>query len=110
MMHTRSVASLLLQAGDQRVALETIDDGISEIRRFLRNYKQDERESQCDELRFLLRWRSDVERERSFDPLENLQQRLERSIAREDYAEAARLRDQIRQIEKSDAPENSTPS
>jgi hypothetical protein len=110
MMHTRSVASLSLQAGDQRLALETIDDGISEIRRFLRNYKQEERESQCDELRFLLRWRRDVERERPFDPLENLQQQLERSIAREDYAEAARLRDQIREVQKSDTPENSTPS
>jgi hypothetical protein len=104
MMYTRALASLSLKDGNHRTALTTIDDGIKAIRRFLRDYKQEERESQCEELRSLVRWRREVERERPIDPLEKLERQLELSVVLEDYAEAARLRDQIRRLQESDSP------
>jgi UvrB/UvrC motif-containing protein len=98
MMHTRATASLAIKEGDHRAALGLIDAGIKAIRRFLREYKQEEREHECPELRSLLNWRREVKRERPMEPLEQLEQQLELSVVREDYEEAARLRDQIRRL------------
>jgi hypothetical protein len=103
MMFTRARAALHLDAGNHAAALETIDAGIKAIRRFLREYNQEEREHQCDELRFLLGWRREVARDQPAGALEKLKRRLQRSVVAEDYAEAARLRDLIRQLQVSDS-------
>ena len=100
MMLTRALASQALKDADHGAALALIDDGINAIRRFLRDYKQEERETQCSELRFLVRWRGEVERERPIDLREKLEQQLELSVALENYEEAARLRDQIRRLQE----------
>ena len=43
----------------------------------------------------LREWRREVERERRVDPVERIEDQLRNAVAREDYEEAARLRDQI---------------
>ena len=78
--------------------MRLIDAGIKAIRKFLREYKQEDREQDCPELKSLITWRREVKRERPMEPLERLEQQLELSVVREDYEEAARLRDQIRQL------------
>ena len=103
MMHTRALASRSLKDQDHIGALAQIDDGIVAIRRFLRDYQQEDRETECSELRFLVRWRREVERERPVDLLEKLEQQLELSVVMEDYEEAARIRDQIRKLQESDS-------
>jgi hypothetical protein len=100
MMHSRALASQSLKESDHRAALSHIDEGIKAIRRFLRDYKQEERETECSELRSLVHLRREVERERPIEPVERLEQQLERSVVMEDYEEAARLRDQIRRLEE----------
>jgi hypothetical protein len=99
MMNARALASQVLKAGDHKAALAQIDLGIDAIRQFLREYGQEEREAKCSELRFLIRWRNELERERPVGVLERLEQQLELSVVLEDYEEAARLRDQIRRLE-----------
>ena len=47
MMHTRAKASMAIKEGDHQTALSLIDEGIKAIRRFLREYKQEERENEC---------------------------------------------------------------
>jgi hypothetical protein len=103
MMHTRARASQALKKGEHRAALKRIDEGIKAIRRFLAEYQQEESAGDCRELRDLLRWRREVERERPKGPLERLEQQLELSVELEDYEEAARLRDQIRRLQKIDS-------
>jgi hypothetical protein len=98
MMRTRAVALLSLGRGDHGAVLAQIDDGIDQIRQFLREYQQAENEGDCSELRFLLRWRREVELERPAGPIEQLERQLGLAVALEDYEEAARLRDQIRQL------------
>ena len=98
MMHTRARASQALKKGEHRTALKRIDEGIKAIRRFLVDYQQEESEDECSELRSLIRWRREVERERPMGPLEKLEQQLELSVELEDYEEAARIRDQIRRL------------
>jgi hypothetical protein len=103
MMNTRAKASMALKEGDHQTALALIDAGIKAIRKFLREYKQEEREQECPELKSLINWRREVKRDRPMDPLERLEHQLELSVVREDYEEAARLRDQIRQL-RGDGP------
>jgi hypothetical protein len=102
MMHTRARASQAIRNGEYRAALKQIDDGIKAIRQFLHEYQQEDREADCSELGFLLRWRREVERERPMGPLERLEQQLELSVELEDYEEAARIRDQIRRLDKTE--------
>jgi hypothetical protein len=103
MMYTRARASQSLKKGEHRAALKRIDEGIKAIRRFLVEYQEEDREGDCSELKSLLKWRREVERERPKGPLERLEQQLELSVELEDYEEAARIRDQIRRLERSDS-------
>lgn len=98
MMHTRALGHQALARADHHAALELIDDGIEKIRRFLREYEQTDREAECAELGFLLRWRREVENERPVGPVERLEQQLELAVALEEFEEAARIRDQIRRL------------
>jgi hypothetical protein len=102
MMLTRARASVALKDGDHKEALSLIDAGIKAIRKFLREYKQEDREHECPELKSLLNWRRDVKRDRPLEPLERLEQQLELSVVKEDYEQAARLRDQIRVLRGDD--------
>jgi len=103
MMHTRARASQALKQGEHRLALKRIDEGIKAIRRFLVDYQQAESEEDCSELRSLINWRREVEREQPKGALEKLEQQLELSVELEDYEEAARIRDQIRRLAGSDS-------
>ena len=53
MMYTRAKASMALKEGDHQTALALIDAGIKAIRKFLREYKQEDREHECPELKSL---------------------------------------------------------
>lgn len=98
MMHTRALGSQALAQHDFPAAIEHIDTGIAGIRGFLRDYDQAEGESTCAELGFLLNWRRQVEDERPMGPVERLEQQLNLAVAKEQFEEAARLRDQIRRL------------
>jgi hypothetical protein len=102
MMRARARAHEALARSDYPGALEEIDEGVGRIREFLREYQREEQESDCAELGFLVRWRRELERERPEDPIVRLEHQLELAIAREDYEEAARLRDAIKRLK--DAP------
>jgi hypothetical protein len=98
MMRARALALQALTRGDFSRTLKEIDEGISRIRQFLREYHQEDHETECAELGFLIRWRREVEQDRPTGPVERLEQQLELAISLEDYEEAARLRDQIKQL------------
>jgi hypothetical protein len=106
MMRARALALQALSRSDFSEALEQIDEGIEQIRRFLREYHQEEHEGKCAELGFLLGWRREVERDRPAGPIERLEQQLGLAVAREDYEEAARLRDQIQRLKGPKIKEN----
>jgi hypothetical protein len=109
MMLTRALALKEIGRGDAKAALDRVDDGIRRIREFLAEYRQDEREADCSELNFLLRWRADLHRERPVDPLERLEEQLRDAVARESYEEAARLRDEIAQLRAAEPSERLGP-
>lgn len=98
MMRARAVSAEAIERNDHVAALKAVDQGIEEIRSFLREYEQDEDQFQCRELAKLLRIRREVEQSRPVGPVERLEHQLELAVSLEDYEEAARLRDQISRL------------
>lgn len=103
MMHSRAVATPLLEQQLYDEGLRVIEAGIEAIREFLDEYDQSHRADECVELVSLERWRDEIlareERAAAARPktaLELLRQQLEIAVAREEFEEAARLRDEIR--------------
>jgi hypothetical protein len=100
MMRARARALQVLGQADFVEALREIDEGIDQIRKFLRDYRQEDNESECAELGFLTRWRREVESDRPTGPVERLEQQLALAVSQEQYEEAARIRDQIKALRK----------
>ena len=102
MMHTRALATPLVESRRWTQALAAIDEGIAGLHVFLREYRQSHRREECQELKYLSGWREEVERMRVGDTaglqetLDRLQSELTAAIQREDFEEAASLRDEIR--------------
>ena len=112
MMHTRAVATPLVELGEVDAALGAIGAGIAAIERFLTDYGQEGRAEECQELTHLKRWQEELTAERPAkslppgqtpaalpaSPLENLRKKLGLAVSEERYEDAARLRDEIRQL------------
>lgn len=109
MMNTRALALQDLARSDAQAALGRIDEGVRRIREFLHEYNQDDRETDCAELNFLLRWRDDVDRERPKGLLVKLEDELRVAVARESYEDAARIRDEIRRVQERPEAERHAP-
>ncbi len=102
MMHARSIATPLVESRRWTQALAAIDEGVAALHVFLREYKQTHRADECQELKFLSGWRDEIERMRLGETagvqetIDRLQSELTEAIQREDFEQAARLRDEIR--------------
>jgi hypothetical protein len=107
MMHARSAATPLIEKQDYAAGLKAIEEGIDAIRDFLDEYSQSHRAEECAELGSLERWRDEIlareARAREAQPksaAEVLRQQLETAIADEAFEKAARLRDEIRRLQR----------
>ena len=112
MMHTRAVATPLVEMSDHEAAVKAIDAGIAGIRTFLEEYQQTERADQCAELTHLVRWREEIvaerrradsrapatDRRRPSRPIcrPSCEAELRAAIDNERFEDAARLRDELR--------------
>ena len=98
MMRARALSAEAMNRDDHKAALAALDEGIDAIRSFLREYEQDEDPVNCRELNKLIRLRREIDKARPVGPVERLEQQLGLAISREDYEEAARLRDQLNRL------------
>lgn len=113
MMHTRAVATPLVELGDAEAAIKAIDAGIQGIWRFLEEYDQTERAAQCIELTQLKRWRDELASKLDpetpelppTDPLTELREQLATAVAEERFEDAVRLRDEIQRLSLQGPPE-----
>ena len=103
MMHTRAVATPMVNQRRYAEALAAIDEGLAGIRDFLAEYQQQHRANDCVELVQLEHWREEIVGLQNstllqppVDPLERLRRQLRDAVAAERFEEAARLRDEIR--------------
>ncbi len=109
MMHTRAVATPLVEKGQLSAALRVIDLGIEQIREFLDAREQSDRADECAELISLEQWREEVlvaaHRSGQTDPqstAEILRRRLQQAVAEERFEDAAALRDEIRKLSQQE--------
>jgi hypothetical protein len=102
MMHSKAVATPLLEVNQHDAAIQVVDAGIAAIRTFLDQYGKLEQADRCSELTHLERWREQlVARKPALpppppDPLDQLRADLQQAIDNERFEEAARLRDELR--------------
>lgn len=101
LMHrTQALASILLKRKDFDGTLQRIDEGIQEIERFFKQYGQEEMMEEAQELRFLQRWREEIQKNKPLSLRDEMRKRLQEAVEREEYEQAARLRDMIRGMEE----------
>lgn len=93
-----------LEKKDYAAALRAITEGINEILSFYQSYGHDELVEKCQQIRFLREWYNQVRKEWENDtgdnPLSNgltLEEQLQIAIQTENYEEAARVRDLIKE-------------
>lgn len=104
MMNTRAKAEQLAEDEDLSEAISQIESGMSDIESFLIKMEDDpEYVKDCQELIMLQELMKDLkERGPEENPVVALKQKLQHAIRMENYEEAARLRDSIREMETAD--------
>jgi hypothetical protein len=95
MMNTRATASLEFKDEQYPKALATVTDGLDRIREFFVKFGQEESFDKSNEVKILKRFARDIRRKLPIDPVEKLENKLRKAVKRENYEEAARLRDEI---------------
>ncbi|HEY7120687.1 MAG TPA: UvrB/UvrC motif-containing protein [Tepidisphaeraceae bacterium] len=100
MMNTRATASLQFKDEQYPKAYHTVTEGLDRIREFFIRFGQQEAFDKSNEVKILKRFARDIKRKLPVDPVDKLQGKLDRAVKREDYEEAARLRDEI-QVRKA---------
>jgi tetratricopeptide (TPR) repeat protein len=98
MMNVRAAASIHYKDGDYQAALDTVKRGLSGIKRFFARFGQEAAYRQSNEVRVLKSFARDIRRKLPVDPKVKLESDLQRAVQREDYEEAAKLRDQLREL------------
>ena len=99
MMHGRALGEKALKEGRPRSALRAIDEAIESILGFFREQENEEEMAECGELSFLRSWRREIEDVPASNAADRLEEQLKLAVAREDYEDAAQLRDQLRRLQ-----------
>lgn len=99
MIHTRAVASQFLETEEYGPALKEIAEGISRLREFYEAHGRQDLMSQSSEIASLEHWMNEVEQKRPLTKREQLEKDLREAVGREDYEQAARVRDALRKLQ-----------
>ena len=100
MMNTRAQASIEYRAEQYELALRTVRRGLRSIRRFFRQFDQEEVFNDSSEVRSLKRMARDIKKKLPKNPIKQLQMKLQNAVKKEAYEEAAVLRDQIEAMKR----------
>ena len=95
MMNARASAYLQLKSGRPAEALRTVEAGLRSIKEFFERFGQGEAYGRSNEVRVLKRFAREIRRKLPVNPMDRLQRKLEKAVKKEEYEEAARLRDKI---------------
>jgi hypothetical protein len=114
MMHTKAVATPLVELRQIDAARQVVAHGISEIERFLADYDQTGRADQCFELVHLKKWLKELGKRKptaaemyvSSDRLAHLRAELDSAVAEERFEDAARIRDEISAVRETGREES----
>jgi excinuclease UvrABC helicase subunit UvrB len=98
MMNAKASASLLLRDEKTAEAHRVVNDALRSIKKFFIRFGQEQGYKQSNEVRVLRKLRKEISAKLPIDPLDKLNNELQRAIKHERYEDAARLRDEIAKL------------
>lgn len=98
MMLTRARGSMALEAGDYTGAIAAVNNGVDELRDFYQQHGKVDLIEQSGEIQSLEVWLKELNTRRPMTEREKLEVDLNEAIRREDYEEAAKVRDTLRNL------------
>jgi len=100
MMRARAKGALKLAEEDYDGALEEVEEAIEQIKSFFKEHGREELMEESQELKVLEEWKEELKSKRPKGAREWLEEQLRLAVEREEYEKAARLRDQLRALER----------
>ena len=100
MMNTRARAALKLQHKEYDEALSIIKEGIEEIRDYYLSNEIEESDDDISEISFLENWADSIMDSRPLTSRQKLELQLERAINKQEFEEAAKIRDKLRTMRR----------
>jgi hypothetical protein len=101
MMLARAKGSMALENTNYSEAIAAVRTGIEHLREFYQKHGRHEMMEQSGEIQSLELWLKELEAKRPLTKLEKLQVALNEAIRREDYEEAAKVRDTLKNLRTS---------
>jgi len=98
MMNTRARATIYMEKKEYKQALRIVDEGIREIKRFYREYDQEEEEELSPELTFLRNWKKSLEEMIPMSKKQRLEIELKKAIKNQEFERAAEIRDKLKSL------------
>lgn len=98
MLQSRARATQALAVNDFDNAIGDIEGTLDKLREFYRDHARDDLLEQSSEIQTLEHWLAEVKSKRPLTRREQLESDLREAVRREDYEEAARVRDQLRNL------------
>ncbi len=102
MILTRAHASRALQVDDYTMAIQQVEEGLEQIRRFYRESGQPEAADQSGEVLSLEDWLQAIRAKRPLSPRERLERALQEAVRTENYERAAQVRDALRNLKAAE--------
>lgn len=96
MMQVRAKATVALEEGDHDAAIEAAEDGMEELRQFYTRIERPDLADTSPEIQSLQAYLEEIQSTRPLSERERVEQALEEAVRREDYEQAAALRDKLR--------------
>ena len=98
MMNTRAAAHRLLMQNNHDEACRSVEAAILRIRRFYKELGHPRMAEKCNEVVFLKQFLKEIREVGVLDPMQELRKMMHEAVSREDYENAARIRDEIKKL------------
>jgi hypothetical protein len=98
MMLSRAKGSMALESGDYSEAIAAVKSGLEQLREFYEKHGRLESLEQSGEIQSLEVWLKELQAKRPLTRREKLEFALNEAIRREDYEEAAKVRDTLKNL------------
>jgi hypothetical protein len=98
MMLARAKGSMALSSDDYTEAIDAVKNGLEQLRDFYQKHGRHEMVEQSGEIQSLELWLKELQAKRPLTKREKLESELNEAIRREDYEEAAKVRDTLRNL------------
>ncbi len=99
MVLTRARGAQALQGDDYTLASRLVEEGLEQIRTFYREHGNPDGAEQSGEVVFLTDWLEEIRAKRPLSRRETLEKALADAVKNEDYERAAKVRDQLRNLD-----------